>query len=55
MKKLGKSLQERIIEKSKMFHDLMKLQDRKVLVGFTRLDTVFSPIHQLSCPSNNIH
>lgn len=55
MKKLGKSLQERKTEKSKMFHELMKLENRKMLVGFTRLDSAFSPILQLSCASSNIH
>lgn len=49
MKKLGKSLQERITEKSEMFHELMKLEDRKMLVGFTQLDLTVRSLPFASC------
>lgn len=38
MEKLGKSLQEGKTEKSKMLHELMKVEDRKMLIGFVQLD-----------------
>lgn len=38
MEKLGTSLQEGKTEKSKMLHELMKMEDRKMLIGFIQLE-----------------
>lgn len=38
MEKLGTSLQEGKTEKSKMLHELMKMEDRKMLISFIQLD-----------------
>lgn len=44
MEKLGKRLQEGKTEKSKMLHELMKMEDRKMLIGFIQLELM---VHSL--------